>query len=417
MQRGLMIRLILMSPVSLGSWAVLNGVTVVINSEATPVATPDRSTNGLALYGSQCSVCHGEGGVGTPPWRAKGQPDLSRSEWQQARSDEEIAAVIRDGKGKFMPGFRQQFSAQEILALVKQVRSFMGSAPPVGPARPRIQAQLAPNEIVHRTMIGEKCLLCHKQIVESFALNTHGKGAKALTDSRAAACEACHGNGEEHINTLEAKDIVNPAKLPMAQSDESCLRCHARDHRRDAWQGGKHDRNDMSCLSCHSVHHAKYQERLLARPTVEDTCLSCHIQERKALFQRSTHLFRTENQLMKVNCVSCHNPHGGEGGKMLLASSTNATCYQCHADMRGPFLWEHAPVQENCLTCHSPHGSNNERLLLRHSHQLCQHCHMSVIVRHQAVAGFDLFTFNRGCVNCHSQIHGSNHPSGRQFTR
>ena len=33
------------------------------------------------------------------------------------------------------------------------------------------------------------------------------------------------------------------------------------------------------------------------------------------------------------------------------------------------------------------------------------------------VAGFDVFTFNRGCVNCHSQIHGSNHPSGRTFTR
>src|SRR5262245_52927384 len=101
MQKGIVIRLILMSPVSLGLWAVLTAVTAVINSEATPVATPDRSADGLALYGSQCSICHGESGVGTPPWRAKGQPDLSRSEWQQARSDEQIAAVIRDGKGKF----------------------------------------------------------------------------------------------------------------------------------------------------------------------------------------------------------------------------------------------------------------------------------------------------------------------------
>jgi hypothetical protein len=33
------------------------------------------------------------------------------------------------------------------------------------------------------------------------------------------------------------------------------------------------------------------------------------------------------------------------------------------------------------------------------------------------VAGFDVFTYNKGCVNCHTQIHGSNHPSGRAFTR
>jgi hypothetical protein len=24
---------------------------------------------------------------------------------------------------------------------------------------------------------------------------------------------------------------------------------------------------------------------------------------------------------------------------------------------------------------------------------------------------------NRGCVNCHAQIHGSNHPSGARFHR
>jgi hypothetical protein len=28
-----------------------------------------------------------------------------------------------------------------------------------------------------------------------------------------------------------------------------------------------------------------------------------------------------------------------------------------------------------------------------------------------------LFVFNRSCTNCHSQIHGSNHPSGVRWTR
>jgi len=163
---------------------------------------------------------------------------------------------------------------------------------------------------------------------------------------------------------------------------------------------------------------------------VEDTCLRCHGEIRKALFQRSTHLFRTEGWTdgrlakrndqtvgLKVTCTSCHDPHGGEAKKMLAAHSTNELCYTCHAEKRGPLLWEHPPVQENCLTCHTSHGSNNVKLLTRRPHQLCQQCHINMLPRHQTAAGFDIFTFNRSCINCHTNIHGSNHPSGRAFTR
>ncbi len=41
----------------------------------------------------------------------------------------------------------------------------------------------------------------------------------------------------------------------------------------------------------------------------------------------------------------------------------NETCYTCHADKRGPFLWEHQPVNEDCTNCHTPHGSNITPLL------------------------------------------------------
>jgi mono/diheme cytochrome c family protein len=80
------------------------------------------TADGPALYGSKCAICHGKTGGGTPAWKAKGQPDLSSSEWQKSRSDEQIAERIRSGKGK-MPAFGKKLSEEEVSALVRQVRS------------------------------------------------------------------------------------------------------------------------------------------------------------------------------------------------------------------------------------------------------------------------------------------------------
>jgi DmsE family decaheme c-type cytochrome len=108
-------------------------------------------------------------------------------------------------------------------------------------------------------------------------------------------------------------------------------------------------------------------------------------------------------------------------------ATINETCYQCHAEKRGPNIFEHAPVRENCASCHDVHGSNHAKLLKMKSPQLCQQCHS--FSRHpgdiydgsklgsgtagsaaQQMAG-------KGCVSCHSRIHGSNHPSGVMFLR
>ena len=62
-------------------------------------------------------------------------------------------------------------------------------------------------------------------------------------------------------------------------------------------------------------------------------------------------------------CSDCHNPHGSVTEALLKKDSINDVCYTCHAEKRGPFLFEHAPVRENCDNCHNPHGSVNEFLL------------------------------------------------------
>ncbi|HEV8587539.1 MAG TPA: DmsE family decaheme c-type cytochrome [Pyrinomonadaceae bacterium] len=303
-----------------------------------------------------------------------------------------------------------------------------------------------------QSAIGDKCVSCHRAYVQSFLLEAHGKTAKFLHDSRAATCETCHGDGAKHIENREkriaAADIDNPSELKTPEqrrrANARCLECHSGDRDHFSWHGSEHDRSDMSCMSCHNVHHAKFAfgalasqqralingapadaaeiktpDKMLISFSVEETCFGCHADKRKAFFQRSTHLFRTELHNMKVGCTSCHNPHGGEGGKMLVDYTVNNVCYTCHAEKRGPFLWDHPPVRENCLNCHSPHGSNNPKLLTARVHLLCQQCHIHMLPRHSTTAGqaLDIWSINRGCANCHGQVHGSNHPGGRTLTR
>jgi DmsE family decaheme c-type cytochrome len=131
------------------------------------------------------------------------------------------------------------------------------------------------------------------------------------------------------------------------------------------------------------------------------------------LHQRSAHPLKDG----QMDCVACHDPHGTSGEKLLRHASTNELCYSCHQNMRGPFLWEHSPAREDCLTCHRPHGSNYPQLLQARVTQLCQSCHQQG--PHQTVPGApaSIWVGNRACLNCHMQIHGSNHPSGPLFQR
>ena len=87
-------------------------------------------------------------------------------------------------------------------------------------------------------------------------------------------------------------------------------------------------------------------------------------------------------------------------------------CTSCHADKRGPYLWEHAPGRDGCTTCHDPHGSSNERMLVSKPPILCQRCH--VATRHPSTiydAGLigagatpSIRIYARSCVTCHSTV-------------
>ncbi len=263
------------------------------------------------------------------------------------------------------------------------------------------------------------CLSCHEEEGKTYGTTKHARANNPRTPAAAQTCESCHGPGSKHVAADGDGFIDNPRTMAPRDVTAVCTTCHNRSEH-NQWAGGKHDSRNISCVTCHSQHAPKSEAAQLKQPGVTETCVQCH-KTQVAKLHRAAHMPVREG---KMECSTCHNPHGSQNVKMLReGNSINEACTSCHAEKRGPFLWEHAPNRESCITCHDPHGSNNERMLVAKPPMLCQRCHThsrhpatiydttQVLNRNNRVVG-------RSCVNCHSQIHGSNHPtSGKVFIR
>jgi DmsE family decaheme c-type cytochrome len=270
-------------------------------------------------------------------------------------------------------------------------------------------------------MGAEACEECHEDKVAGMRMNVHGQAADARTPFAKDECETCHGPGTTHFD-VEGNCIISLRGRfgeSVQQRNGICLNCHSRDMLH--WQGSRHESEDLACTSCHDIHG---EGAVLDRTTQTEVCYRCHEDIRAQTYRMSTHPIRAS----KVVCSDCHNPHGSPGPSALQKLSVNDTCYTCHAEKRGPFLWEHYPVTEDCTLCHAAHGSNHAPLLNRQRPQLCQQCHADIRAqgrRHvRRFLDFDDSDPNRGrfivgesCQNCHSQVHGSNHPSGANLLR
>ena len=285
-----------------------------------------------------------------------------------------------------------------------------------------------------------KCTVCHDEKdfpgVLLIGKTKHGNNA----DGRTPTCTSCHGASEAHLKNgpSTSPDVTFSRKTNTSAEvrNGACLTCHAKDSKRQHWAASQHESGGVACASCHQVHAG--QDKVLSKKTQPEVCFTCHKDIRVQTHKISTHPILAG----KVACSDCHNPHGTTGPKLLVKNAVNATCYTCHAEKRGPFLWEHAPVNDECTNCHTPHGSTNTPLLNTRVPYLCQECHSgdhgnginsasnltggnalgitvngtnlnntAVVQNSRAQLGA------RACLNCHVLIHGSNHPAGAKFQR
>jgi DmsE family decaheme c-type cytochrome len=271
----------------------------------------------------------------------------------------------------------------------------------------------------------DTCLRCHGEEVVGIFRTKHAQPNDPRTPfgHGQLQCEACHGPGGAHTKRPKKGEERTPviqfgegAVTPVRQQNEMCLGCH--NSYVSDWHTSAHDDNEVGCADCHSSHDPRDPVRTKA--TQAEVCGGCHQIQKANMLQPFAHPLR-EGQMA---CTSCHSPHGSLSEASLKKDTINQACYECHADKRGPFLWEHQPVGEDCTLCHQPHGSAHPAMLAQRPPFLCQQCHGQE--GHPSVPGLpsglpggtpSASLLAVGCANCHSQVHGSNHPSGTRLSR
>jgi DmsE family decaheme c-type cytochrome len=287
---------------------------------------------------------------------------------------------------------------------------------PAAPAPEAKPAEAQPAANKPAEFVGsETCQACHEDISKAFQKNPHyvvETNKKRGWDGK--ACESCHGPGSKHAESASATDIVNPGKLRPAEADKNCLKCHANQPTHAGRIQNSHAKNDVGCVQCHAI-HKHGPGGLVARGAVKvnEQCASCHPAV-WAQFQRP-HKHRLPEGAM--SCTDCHDPHGSFRPRNLRAFAGNErSCVKCHAEKRGPFTFEHAPMRlEGCQQCHEPHGSANPRMLVRQEVRfVCLECHSNLPVARPAALGVTPPAFHdlrsqrfRNCTICHQKVHGS----------
>jgi len=284
------------------------------------------------------------------------------------------------------------------------------------------KAKEAPKDLILKG--DAKCTGCHDEADDSkptmlelrpsvlaIGKTKHG----TVADERAPTCTSCHGESEKHLKHKGSDKPPKPDRwfgknttTTAEARSAACLECHQGGKHMN-WQSSVHANRDVTCTSCHKIHAA--HDKVRDKATQTEVCFTCH-KEQRAQVNRASHHPIVEG---KMACSSCHDVHG-DNPKMMARGSVNDTCYTCHMEKRGPFVHNHQPVTEDCSICHNPHGTNVANLLKSRPPFLCQECHshsshpgQSAGLPTTGVTGTTaLGSVARGCLNCHTNIHGGN---------
>lgn len=276
----------------------------------------------------------------------------------------------------------------------------------------------------------ESCVDCHEARVKSWSASKHAAYVTKVVDKSDDSCEYCHGAASEHVDADDHDKILHfPAMsgVTVRRTTELCVTCHKAVTDKPHWQGNTHAMSGVSCVDCHQFHADDSRPYLLKEAAVHVTnnaafrydakhpttnqaingaCMNCHTQQQSQARMPSHHpLFED-----RVSCTDCHDVHKSTEPNLLPdGKDMSETCFKCHTNKRGPFIFEHEPMRsggigDSCMTCHRPHGSPNQKLAVTNGRSMCTQCHSDINqdTNHKSRPG------NCWQSGCHGDIHGSN---------
>jgi Tetratricopeptide repeat/Cytochrome c554 and c-prime len=158
--------------------------------------------------------------------------------------------------------------------------------------------------------LGPFCISCH-----SDEPRRRAGAEEAWLDPLPAGigCERCHGPGEQHVRSLRAEDVVNPARLPRQRQLDVCAQCHLSSFAQLRAGRGQHDFRPGGRLDEVRVNF------VAEPPDPERVDLLAHTERlvRSACWRKSG-----------MTCTTCHDPHKSSFDQP--AAWWDKKCAQCH---------------------------------------------------------------------------------------
>ncbi len=202
-----------------------------------------------------------------------------------------------------------------------------------------------PHIVAFNRPITSRCLECHATYFQTATESTERH--ERFDQNKiilGVECEKCHGPAAQHVafqtanpQSKAAKFIVNPAKLSRERVLDLCALCHggALAKTKPSFSFGAGD-----TLS----NYFSLQAALLNADNID-----VHGNQANLLYLSKC--FTQSN----LTCLTCHNTHEAEAGKLQIFSQR---CMTCHSETHGKTCTVMASmgptITQNCIDCHMP---------------------------------------------------------------
>jgi hypothetical protein len=206
--------------------------------------------------------------------------------------------------------------------------------------------QFPVHPVLFNRAISSRCLECHSTFIQkTSAPNADPEEFDTSTLIYGIDCEKCHGPAAQHVayqtqnpTVKTAQYIINPATFTRQQSLELCALCH----------GGRLQKTKPSFSFVAGDSLAGFFAPTNTPPNVND--IDVHGNQYGLL--RASKCFMASNTL---TCVTCHDVHQNERGKLALFSQR---CMGCHNTQQHTFCTVKPAagvnIASDCINCHMP---------------------------------------------------------------